>query len=148
MKKELKSKDFIPSPEYPGGTKAMTTFINSNIIYPESAKEQNIEGTSVVKAEINFKGEVVSTKIMSSLHKDCDAEAERVVQLLKFKVSKVRNLKISFFKTFHIHFKKPAETKPTQAMAVKYNLVSSGSMKKEKEQLTISYTIKMDPKTE
>lgn len=146
MKKELKSKDFIPSPEYPGGTKAMTTFINSNIVYPESAKEQNIEGTSVIKAEINFKGEVVSTKVMSSLHKDCDAEAERVVKLLKFKVSKVRNLKISFFKTFHIHFNKPKEAKPSPPVVIHYNVIPSGPLNQEKDQVKISYIIKMEPK--
>lgn len=145
MKKELKSKDFLPSPEYPGGNKALVSFIDAHLKYPNSAKQQNIEGTTIVKAEINYKGDVVNTKILSSLQKDCDEEAERVVKLLKFKVSKIRSMKVSFFKTFHIHFKKSITPLPPQQVEVNYKLVPNEDILKTKNQSILSYTINLKP---
>ncbi len=107
MKKEVKQKNFIPKPEYPGGPKALTAFIHSNLKFPKDAFENKIEGTVVLKAEINFRGVVIDTKIISGIGHGCDEEAERVVSLLKFNVDKVRNMKITYFKTFNIQFKMP-----------------------------------------
>jgi protein TonB len=107
MKKEIKSKDFIPQPEYTGGPKAMAAFIHSNLKYPKDAFDKKVEGMIVLKAEINFRGDVIDTKLISGIGHGCDEEAMRVVRLLKFKVQKVRNIKISYFKTFNIQFKLP-----------------------------------------
>ena len=112
MKKEIKQKNFIPHPEYPGGPKAMNFFIQENLKYPKEAFQNKIEGTVVLKAEINFRGIVIDTKVISSLGHGCDEEAERVVRLLKFNVDKVRNLKITYFKTFNIHFKMQVQQVP------------------------------------
>jgi protein TonB len=124
MKKEVKQKDFIPKPEYPGGPKALTAFIQSNLKFPKEAFDKKIEGIVVLKAEINFRGEIIDTKIISSLGFGCDEEAERVVRLLKFHVDKIRNMKITYFKTFNIQFKLPV---PVQTN-VQYTLVSKPSV--------------------
>lgn len=118
MKKEIKKKHFLPKPEYPGGSKAMAAFISENLKYPEVSLTHKTEGTVVLKGEINHKGEVIHTKVISSLDPDCDQEAERVVRLLKFRVDKVRNMKISYFKTFQIHFKLPKQA----ALQIQYSL--------------------------
>ncbi len=123
MKKEVKQKDFIPKPEYPGGPKALTAFIQSNLKFPKEAFDKKIEGTVVLKAEINFRGEIIDTKIISGIGFGCDEEAERVVRLLKFHVDKIRNMKITYFKTFNIQFKLPV---PVQTN-VHYVLVNKPS---------------------
>ncbi|MBK8955914.1 MAG: TonB family protein [Saprospiraceae bacterium] len=132
MKKEKKAKDFLPTPEYPGGNKAMANFIGQNLKYPKNAFDQKIEGTVIIKGEINFEGKVIQTKVLSSLHSECDAEAQRVVSLLQFQVEKIRNAKVIYYKTFHIHFKLPATPPPMQ---VNYVVTP-----KESEKL-IQYTV-------
>ncbi len=136
MKKELKQKNFIPKPEYPGGSKAMNAFIQSQLKYPKTAFDQKTEGTVVIKAEINFRGEVINTKVISSLGNGCDEEASRVIHLLKFNVDKVRNLKIIFFKTFNIHFKMPTAA-PNQTVGYVY---VSTSVKVKLESPTVEKT--------
>lgn len=127
MKKEKKHKDFIPSPEYPGGSKSLAAFIAKHLKYPKSAFDAKIEGTVVVKGEINFEGKIIHTKVISSLHPECDIEAQRVISLLKFDIEKIRNVKISYFKTFHIHFKLPA-AKAVQ-WSVSYTLTKNQDVK-------------------
>lgn len=127
MKKEIKKKHFLPKPEYAGGSKAIAEFIAHNLKYPESAVPRKIEGTVVLKGEINHKGEVIHTRIISPLDPDCDQEAQRVVSLLKFKVDKVRNIKVSFFKTFQIHFKIPKQT----ALQIQYVLKPQSETSKQ-----------------
>lgn len=123
MKKEKRHKDFIPSPEYPGGSKAMAGFISQHLKYPKTAFDAKIEGTVVIKGEINFEGKVIHTKIISSLHPECDEEAQRVISLLKFEIDKIRNVKVSYFKTFHIHFKLPVA--PSVQLNVNYTVTKN-----------------------
>lgn len=139
MKKETKPKHFLPKPEYPGGPKAITAFIYAELKYPNQAFEKKIEGTVVVKAEINYRGEVIGTQVVSGLGHGCDEEAERVIRLLRFHVDKVRNLKVIYFKTFTIQFKMPT---PNQT-SVNYVLVNNSSDKEKstKSEVKPSYTI-------
>jgi TonB family protein len=95
VKKETKAKNFIPKPEYKGGPKALTQFIHDQLKYPKEALDKKIEGTVVLKAEINYRGEVIGTKIISGIGYGCDEEASRVVSLLKFHIDKIRNLKVT-----------------------------------------------------
>lgn len=69
-------------PEYPGGLPAIEAFLAQQLIYPEQAHKQGIEGRVVVGFMINEQGRVVSPKIMKSVHPSLDSEAVRVVQLM------------------------------------------------------------------
>lgn len=143
MKKETKAKNFIPKPEFKGGPKALTAFIYQQLKYPPEAYENKTEGTVVLKAEINYKGEVIGTKIISSIGSGCDEEAARVVSLLKFHIEKVRNLKVIFFKTFNIQFKLTI----TQTNTVSYVYVTEDKPDtkpdtKEKPSTNYTYVIK------
>ncbi|HRG68791.1 MAG: energy transducer TonB [Saprospiraceae bacterium] len=122
MKKVKKHKNFIPQPEFLGGPKGITDFIYRELKYPDEAMLHKIEGTVVLKAEINYKGEIIDVKIISSLHPVCDEEAKRVVKLLKFKIEKVRDIKVSFFKTFNIKFKMPPKS---NELLLNYSIVQS-----------------------
>ncbi|MBT3208188.1 MAG: energy transducer TonB [Bacteroidetes bacterium] len=104
MKKENKEKKFIKIPTYPGGSEALNNFINRNIKYPESAARKNIEGSVHLSFIVDHNGIVSSPKILKSLDIDCDAEAIRIVKLLKYnktfnkglKVRKTMKLRINF----------------------------------------------------
>jgi len=111
MYKEKKDKHFIHKPVYPGGPQALKKFIGENLIYPDSAKETQIKGTVTIDYTIDYKGNVIETKIISSLGHGCDEEAERLVKLLKFDVPRQRARKIRFHKTINIHFQPPIKKK-------------------------------------
>lgn len=105
MKKEKKEDSFIKQPYYKGGDKALSNFINQNLIYPESSKANKIEGDVHIRIDINHKGAVIDAKIIGGLDDACNEEALRVVKLLKYEVPKTpRHIKVTFHKNLRIHF--------------------------------------------
>lgn len=71
----------------------MSKFVEEQLKYPDEAIKHQIEGTVVVKIEINYLGDVVDAHIISGLGHGCDQEAVRVVKLLKFNIAKSINSK-------------------------------------------------------
>lgn len=69
-------------PSYPGGDPALMKFINDNIVYPEIAKENNIQGRVVLKFCVTYKGTVDQVQIIKKVDPSLDAEAERVIKML------------------------------------------------------------------
>jgi hypothetical protein len=106
MKKERKKEQFIQQPVYVGGDKAMTAFIYQHLRIPEIALQNNVEGIVFLEFGINFKGNVIETRVIKGLGFGCNEEAERVVKLLKFDMGKYPGMKIVFHKKAKIQFKK------------------------------------------
>ncbi len=69
-------------PEYPGGQAALMQFISKNIVYPEVAKKNKIEGRVIVHFIVNKEGMVKNPTIARSVNPELDAEAIRVISLL------------------------------------------------------------------
>lgn len=105
MKKERKPKTFLQGPSYSGGPKAMRKFLSQQIKYPTAARKEKISGTVRLRIDIDYKGKVTGSKVLTSLGYGCDEEAQRVVGLLKFEVPKQRKIKVVFHKTMNINFK-------------------------------------------
>ena len=55
-----------------------------NVVYPQSAKDANIQGKVVVKAIIDEKGNVVNTEVITSVNEDCDKAAVEAIKKTKF----------------------------------------------------------------
>ncbi len=73
-------------PEFPGGDSAMMSFIQKNVVYPDSARNKDIGGKVVVGFVVREDGSLCDIKILRSVSRDLDAEAMRVVNLMpKFK---------------------------------------------------------------
>jgi TonB family protein len=70
-------------PEYPGGDKALREFISQNTKYPEDMKDLKITGRVIVRFLVNYEGTVTEEMILKGVHPKLDAEALRVVKLLK-----------------------------------------------------------------
>lgn len=157
MKKEKKQKSFLDKPFYEGGNKALRTFVDANLVYPEKVLKEGIKGTVVIRYTINHKGEVIETKVLSGIGHGCDEAAQSVVKKLKFQVGTYRNIKVLFHKTIKIHFhakvakKKVAPPKnpaliPTHK-SLNYTVTKSSSTAPEtakpKAKPSYSYTIKI-----
>jgi protein TonB len=66
-------------PVYPGGKEAMMKFVAEHLKYPESAKNEKVEGMVMVQFTITKTGAVQDVKVLRPLQADCDAEAARVI---------------------------------------------------------------------
>ena len=104
MKKPKKSK-FLKKPEYPGGSKAISKFINENIQYPEQAKKNNIEGFVVVEFKVNDLGNVFDAKILKGLGYGLDEEAIRLVNSIKFQKARNPGFRVTVTRKIKINFK-------------------------------------------
>ncbi|MEI6123432.1 MAG: energy transducer TonB [Bacteroidota bacterium] len=69
-------------PVYPGGDDARIAFLQSQIQYPQRAKEKGIQGTVYVTFVVNMDGSVTDVKILRGIGGGCDEEAVRVVRLM------------------------------------------------------------------
>lgn len=66
-------------PEFPGGQDAMMAYLGENIVYPESCKEEGVEGTVFVSFVIDTEGKVGDIKIARSPDDRLSANAIDVV---------------------------------------------------------------------
>ncbi len=150
--KERKDKHFIKKPVYPGGRDALRKFIKDNLVYPEKALEEKVEGTVSLKYTIDHKGNVTDSHVISGLGYGCDEEAERLVRLLKFIAPKnARKVRVTFQKDIHIHFRLPkTPPKPKVTVNYTYTTTQSGTSKPASSQSgSYNYTITVgnqDPK--
>jgi protein TonB len=69
-------------PTYPGGDKALMDFINGNIVYPEIAKENNIQGRVILRFCVTYKGAVDQVTVLKPVDPALDNEAIRVIKML------------------------------------------------------------------
>jgi TonB family protein len=69
-------------PEYPGGTNALLQYIADNIHYPQTAKENNIQGKVFVNFIVDETGQVTNVRVVKTVETLLDAEAVRVIKSL------------------------------------------------------------------
>ena len=66
-------------PQYPGGPNEMMKYLQENIKYPQSAKDNKIEGRVFVTFVVEKDGSITNATVLRGIDKECDAEALRVV---------------------------------------------------------------------
>ena len=79
-------------PEFPGGYAAMMDFISKNLVYPDSAVKQGIQGRCYIKITVEADGKISGAQIERGIAgcPECDKEAVRVVLLMpKWKPGKI-----------------------------------------------------------
>ncbi|HEY9083567.1 MAG TPA: energy transducer TonB [Vicingaceae bacterium] len=67
-------------PEFPGGKDSLYKFLGANIVYPNKAKKDGIEGKVYVNFTIEKDGTINKVKVLRSVHPLLDEEAIRVVE--------------------------------------------------------------------
>jgi protein TonB len=71
-------------PEYSGGDKGLTQFINNNLIYPEQAIKDSIEGRVFLTFWVDTVGNTYDPKVLKGVRNDIDQEALRIARLIQF----------------------------------------------------------------
>jgi protein TonB len=69
-------------PSFPGGETERNKFLASNIVYPQQATENGIQGTVYVSFVVDSKGNVTDVKVLRGIGGGCDEEALRVVKMM------------------------------------------------------------------
>ncbi len=69
-------------PSFPGGEEGRVAFLQENLRYPESAKNEGAQGIVFVSFVVRYDGALTDTKIIRGLHPDLDAEVLRVVNIM------------------------------------------------------------------
>lgn len=69
-------------PSFPGGSVALTKFLNQNIIFPKSAEGKQINGKVTIRFIVDENGKVSNVTVKKGIPDcpECDREALRVVQ--------------------------------------------------------------------
>lgn len=69
-------------PSFPGGEAERNKFLATNIVYPQQATENGIQGTVYVSFVVDSKGNVTDVKVLRGIGGGCDEEALRVVKMM------------------------------------------------------------------
>ena len=94
-------------PEFPGGNAAMMRYIGEHLQYPEAALKSGKQGKCVLRFVITKDGNVGEVKVLRSVSPECDAEAARVVRMLKFSPGKQNGVLVNVWYTLPITFRAP-----------------------------------------
>ena len=110
---EVFDKDYFEEmPEFPGGMEKLIQFIEENTHLPKCVTDGKVQGRSVIEMVVEKDGTLSDFKVVRSLHKDCDAEAIRVLKTMpKWKPGKVCGKPIRVKYTVPVQFKKPVSQK-------------------------------------
>jgi len=103
---------FEDMPEFPGGIDKMLQFIAENVRVPKCVTYASVEGRSIIEMVVEKDGTLSDFKVVRSLHKDCDAEAIRVLKTMpKWKPGKVCGKPIRVKYTVPVQFKQSVSQK-------------------------------------
>jgi protein TonB len=69
-------------PTFVGGESARIKFLSENLVYPQMAKENNVQGTIYVSFVIDSKGHITNVRLLRGIGAGCDEEALRVISLM------------------------------------------------------------------
>jgi len=97
---------FTKVDEMPSSVYSLNDYIATNIRYPDSAKENNIEGRVLVKFVVNEDGSISDCRVIRSVSKVLDDEALRVLAMMPpWKPGKINGKPVKVYFTLPIVFK-------------------------------------------
>lgn len=138
-------KKFLRIPTFPGGKEAYLKFIKENIVYPEQAIANKIEGMVYVKYTVNNIGEIMDVDVTKGIGYGCDEEAIRVIRLMNYEPARNRGVKMKAEMKTRIHFKLPESINPNIQTEMQLNYTSPASSKtnspEPKSRAVYNYTI-------
>lgn len=91
---------------FPGGEEALKKYIYDNLVYPEDARDNEIEGTCRIKFKVKDDGRIYEPMVSkSSGHKPFDYEAIRVIKSMpKWKPAQINGKNVSSYFELPITF--------------------------------------------
>lgn len=78
--KEMKYEPFETMPRFPGGDRAFTMFLKTNVKYPKDAQQAHRQGRVIIQFVVTADGTVTQLRVARSVYPSLDAEALRVMK--------------------------------------------------------------------
>lgn len=145
--KNAKKKNFLRIPTYPGGKEAYQQFVKDNIVYPEQALSNKVEGSVYLVYNVNNLGEIEDVAVTKGIGYGCDEEAIRIIRLMKYEPARNRGVKMKAEMKTRINFSIQEAALPVNKANLKLNYTSSNPESKnspEPESRTVyNYTINL-----
>lgn len=69
-------------PKFPGGEHELMEYIADNVVYPQTAIDEGIQGRVIVSFVVEPNGKVTNVEVLRGIGGGCDEEAARVVKSL------------------------------------------------------------------
>jgi len=102
-------------PQFPGGDAALMKWLGENIVYPENASENGIQGRVILRYVIRSDGSVDDVKVVRSLNPECDAEAVRAVEAMPNWIpGKQKGSPVNVYFNLPVQFKLTAKSKEAE----------------------------------
>jgi len=146
--KNPKKQNFLRIPTFLGGKEAYQQFIRDNIVYPEQAISNKVEGSVHMVYTVNNLGEIVDVEVTKGIGSGCDEEAIRVIRLMKYEPARNRGIKMTVEIKTRINFKLPDIIGKTIQPEIQLNYSPTTPDKtncpEPKSQAVYNYTINLD----
>ncbi len=143
--KNPKKKTFLRIPTFPGGKDAYQQFIKDNIVYPEEALINKVEGFVHLVYTVNNIGEIEDVEVTKGIGFGCDEEAIRIIRLMKYEPARNRGIKMKVEMRTKINFMLSENIVSTNNPAIQLNYSSATSEKQNslepKSHAFYNYTI-------
>lgn len=143
---EKSRKKFIKLPTLGGGKDVLKKFLADNMVYPDEALKNNIEGDVIIEYRVNNLGEVLEAHVVHGIGHGCDEEALRLVRMLKYQEVRNRGIKVTTNNKIKIPFRIGRKVK---APGINISYVSSkasgtkSGKQPEKSEKTYTYSIRL-----
>jgi TonB family protein len=145
--KNPKRKTFLRIPTFPGGKDAYQKFIKENIIYPEKALLNKVQGSVYLTYTVNNLGEIANIDITKGIGHGCDEEAIRVIRMMKYEPARNRGIKMKVEMKTKINFKLPENADNNNKSEIQLNYSSTTAEKQNSpeptSQAVYNYTINL-----
>lgn len=93
-------------PYFPGGEAERLKFLTENIVYPQQAAENGIQGAVYVQFIIDSKGNINDAKVVRGIGSGCDEEALRVIKKMpRWKPGKQNGKQVRVLYNMPVFFK-------------------------------------------
>jgi len=150
--KKAKKNNFLRIPLYPGGKAAFRKFIADNIVYPEHALSNNVEGSVFLVYSVNNIGKIENIVVKKGIGYGCDEEAARVIGMLHYKPARNRGIRLKVEMKTKIYFKLSHRVNTGNQADVKINYISTKGINanspEPERQAVYSYMIDISSKTD
>lgn len=118
----LAAQEIVPASPC-GGKPQLKYFIEQELIYPEKALNQNLEGDVSLRYKINEKGQVANVIFLNRLSPECDAEAKRIFDMIEWAPATRLGITIPDSGTFNINFNIKKYNRLCKSRGYKYHLM-------------------------
>ncbi len=145
--KKQQKKTFLRIPTFPGGKDSYRQFIKANIVYPENALRNKVEGYVYVVYTVDNIGEIIDVEVTKGIGFGCDEEAIRVIRLMKYEPARNRGVKMKVEMKTRIHFKLPDTVVPWNQASLQLKYTTTAPEKSNspepKSQAVYNYSINL-----